>query len=103
MACFSSIYGQIKFPNMLLPDEYTEGEPFRKTVSVKTSQIGQFHAVAFWFTLHIDENTSLSTGADGEMIHWGQSLYFIKNDKAVKAGEKVDITILQSETNIRFE
>ncbi|MEZ4932822.1 MAG: hypothetical protein R2788_11970 [Saprospiraceae bacterium] len=58
---------------------------------------GCLHAVAFWFTLHVDENTSLSTGPDGEMIHWGQALYFLKNDRNVDAGEMVDLAMLQQE------
>lgn len=86
-----------------LPAEHSAHDPLRKPISVLASDNGCLHAVAFWFTLHVDESTSLSTGPDGEMIHWGQALYFLKNDRNVDAGEMVDLTMVQQEVLIRFE
>lgn len=86
-----------------LPDLKVQKDPLRKTLSVKATADGHWQAVAFWFTLHVDSSTSLSTGPDGEMIHWGQALYFLKREQEVKAGEMVELTLLQSEMSILFE
>lgn len=86
-----------------LPAERSANDPLRKPLSVLATESGHFHAVAFWFALHVDERTSLSTGPDGEMIHWGQALYFLKNDRKVESGEMIDLTMVQHEVLIRFE
>ena len=91
----------VNFKN--LPEIYTKDNPLKKQLNVPVTTDGTAHAVVFWFTLHLDEKTSLSTGPEGEMIHWGQAIYFFKNEKEVKAGEQLEFTMLQSDLEFGFE
>ena len=51
---------------------------------------GALHAIAFWFELHIDDRTVLSTAPGAESRHWQQALQFLTGDRPVRAGDVVE-------------
>ena len=85
-----------------IPPFYSEQEPFKKSLTITATEDGDVHAVAFWFTLHLDGETNLSTGPDGEMIHWGQALCFFETELKVKKGAEINLTMNQSDMAIWF-
>ena len=85
-----------------LPDSVGNEVPNKKDVEFEVTKDGVIDSIAFWFDLHIDEKLTLSSGPEGEMIHWGQAIYNFPESKRVKKGEQIGITVLQSETNILF-
>lgn len=77
-------------------------EPNRIPLTAKVTASGTVHAVAFWFDLHLDEDITLNSGPDGEMVHWGQAVYFLPEPKSVSQGEEVKLEALQSDVLLRF-
>ncbi|CAO3446251.1 tetratricopeptide repeat protein [Azospirillum largimobile] len=51
---------------------------------------GALHAIAFWFELHIDDHTMLSTAPGSESRHWQQALQFLTIDRRFRAGDMVE-------------
>jgi tetratricopeptide (TPR) repeat protein len=51
---------------------------------------GALHGIAFWFELHIDDRTVLSTAPGSESRHWQQALQFLTIDRPVGAGDMVE-------------
>ncbi|MDR6770327.1 tetratricopeptide repeat protein [Azospirillum sp. BE72] len=51
---------------------------------------GALHAIAFWFELHIDDHTMLSTAPGSESRHWQQALQFLMIDRRMRAGDMVE-------------
>ncbi|MEO1257361.1 MAG: tetratricopeptide repeat protein [Bacteroidota bacterium] len=99
----SEVFHIHSFDFQNLPKEFSGKNPFKKQLQIPAIADGTVHGVAFWFTLHIDEKISLSTGPKGEMIHWGQALQFLKDTRNAQAGSTIDLTFLQSEVLIAFE
>lgn len=86
-----------------LPEPATPENPNKHSMEVEVTKEGRMHGIMFWFTLHLDDKISMSSGPDGELIHWGQALYMFDDEQLVKPGDKVAITALQSESVITFE
>ena len=86
-----------------LPPATSDDQPNEKQLEVNVTQDGVAHGVAFWFDLHLDDTICLSSGPDGEMIHWGQAIYFFQKEQQVKAGDVLSVKLLQSEMKITFE
>ncbi|MBP2297812.1 tetratricopeptide repeat protein [Azospirillum picis] len=51
---------------------------------------GALHAIAFWFELHIDDRTVLSTAPGADSRHWQQAVQFLDCGRQVAAGETVE-------------
>ena len=85
-----------------LPPTTMEQSPTESPMEVQVTQDGQVHGVAFWFTLHLDDEISLSSGPEGEMVHWGQAFYFFREPVMVKAGETFKFKALYSDMLLRF-
>jgi tetratricopeptide (TPR) repeat protein len=85
-----------------LPPTASPDEPNKSKITVKITQDGVLHALAFWFELDLDEKLRLSSGPKGEMIHWGQAIYSLPKNKKVKAGEEITISIEQFEMGLAF-
>ena len=90
----------IDFKN--LPDNHPEHKPFTKQISFEVAQDGEVHAIAFWFDLHLTDKISRSSGPEGEMVHWRQAVYYFDKATQVKKGDTMEITLLQSESQIKF-
>lgn len=86
-----------------IPEERSSDHPHKKSLSVTASKDGEFQAVLFWFQLHLDDEISLSSGPNGEMKHWGQAIFFLAESKQVKAGDRIELEMLQSDYLILFD
>ena len=85
-----------------LPDTMLEHNPTRFQIDVNIQKDGVLHGVAFWFDLFIDEEIKLSTGPNGEMIHWGQALYMFEEARDVKKGETFVLDVYITDSQIYF-
>ena len=85
-----------------LPPQASIESPNTFEAEVVASQTGTVHGIAFWFDLHLDDQIQLSSGPEGEMIHWGQAAYIFEDSLEVKNGEVIKIKILQSDMRIQF-
>lgn len=89
------------FNNIPEPIESNNPEIVPQEVSITDS--GTVQAVVFWFDLHMDEEVSLSSGPGGEMVHWGQAIYYLEDTREVKTNEKVSLKVKYSDWMLRFE
>lgn len=85
-----------------LPPQASIDKPNEIEVEVEILNDGMIHGVAFWFNLHLNKDIKLSSGPGGELKHWGQAMYIMKNPILVKKGEIVNLVALQSETAVQF-
>lgn len=94
-------FGAIDFKH--LPPAASTANPNVRTLSIKTTEEGVVHGIAFWFDLHLDAQTQLSSGPDGEMIHWGQAVYIFEDSLKVDSGTELSIKMYQSDALIQFD
>jgi tetratricopeptide (TPR) repeat protein len=85
-----------------LPLAYSDDQPNVTSLHFPITQDGSLQALVFWFDLHLDADISVSSRPDGELEHWGQALFCFPEPQAVKAGQTVQISMLQSDSVIRF-
>ncbi|MGB0177680.1 MAG: 50S ribosomal protein L11 methyltransferase [Owenweeksia sp.] len=85
-----------------LPPAVGPEAPNRDHIEVEIIADGMLHAVAFWFDLHLDDKLTLSSGPEGEMIHWGQAVYTLAPARQVKKGQRLDLCVEQSEMKVVF-
>ncbi|MCB2184951.1 MAG: tetratricopeptide repeat protein [Deltaproteobacteria bacterium] len=78
-----------------LPPESTRRLTFR------ADQAGRADAVAFWFTLHLDPQTSLSTAPD-LYSHWTQAVQLLSPAPTLPAGGSLTLTAEQDHQGLRF-
>ena len=86
-----------------LPKATSPQSPNVHTINVEITTDGEIDAVVFWFDLHFDDELTLSSGPEKEMIHWGQAVECFDKPRKVKAGDIISLTVEQSETNVVFK
>jgi len=86
-----------------LPKIASPENPNQSQIEVSIIENGMPHLLVYWFELLLDDQLSLSSGPDGEMIHWGQATYGLPNMNAKKKGDKLKFKVNQSEMQIDFE
>lgn len=86
-----------------IPEARNSDKPHKKPLTITAKKDGEFQAILFWFQLHLDDEISLSSGPNGEMKHWGQAIFFLPKSKQIKAGDQVDLEMLQSDYLILFD
>lgn len=69
---------------------------------VKITVNGNIQAIAFWFDLKMDDEETYSSGPKGEMVHWGQAVYFFGEQKAVNSGDSQSLHVIASESMLKF-
>ncbi|MCR9171472.1 MAG: tetratricopeptide repeat protein [bacterium] len=84
-------------PPLASPDNANE-HPLEVTIT----ESGKVQGVMFWFTLHLDDSLQMSSGPNGEMVHWGQAIQLFDEERDVKAGDILQLTALQSDSLIFF-
>ena len=68
-----------------------------------TVAAGQCNAVCFWFDLHLDEESSFSTGPEEETC-WNQALFFFPGlALEVDAGTEIEIKVGHEPNRIWFD
>ncbi|MEL6864016.1 MAG: tetratricopeptide repeat protein [Bacteroidota bacterium] len=90
----------IDFKN--LPPTAGEDQPNETILKIPIATDGQAHAIAFWFDLHIDEEISLSSGPDGQMVHWEQAIFFLNQNPDVVQGDTLELRVLQTDLMLKF-
>ena len=85
-----------------LPPIYPSDQAHKIPFELSINENGMAQAFVFWFDLYLDEEIVVSSKVNGELEHWGQALFCFPNPKEVTKGEKLKITMLQSENVIRF-
>ncbi|HBK78813.1 MAG TPA: hypothetical protein DDZ83_03865 [Nitrospinae bacterium] len=91
-----------KFEFDKIPVPIPHANPHKMTLEKPVIEDGAVHAIAFWFDLHLDDDTTISNGPEGELIHWGQAVQFFEGDKQVQKGERVRFTMTYSDHQILF-
>lgn len=86
-----------------LPPVTTETQPNTHTIEIPVTQSGNIHGVAFWFSLHLDDEITVSTAPEGEMKHWKQAIYLFEASQLVKKGQSIQLQIYQFETHMDFQ
>ena len=94
-------FWEVNFKN--LPPFYPLEDPNKTLLKFPVTQDGEVHAVAFWFDLHLTEDIVRSSAPDGEMVHWGQAVFYFDIPRSVKSGEEIEVVMCQSEIKIGFE
>lgn len=85
-----------------LPEPTSALNPNIIPIEIEVQWDGEINAIVYWFDLHFDKEESLSSGSDGEMIHWGQAAYGLPGKRKVKKGDLIKLKIEQSDTNLIF-
>lgn len=85
-----------------IPSPITLDQPEEESYAIACTNDGLLQGVAFWFDLHMDREDTLSSGPEGELVHWQQAIYYFETPLAVKKGENITIKTLYSDSLIRF-
>lgn len=85
-----------------LPPVYSHAQPNEIPLHVYITQPGTAQAVVFWFDLHLDDEVVLSSACGGELKHWGQALFCLPVTKPVQQGDRLELTLLQSDMGVSF-
>ncbi len=64
---------------------------------------GTCHGIVFWFDLHLDESTVLSSRSRDQANHWKQAGMFLDQDLPVTAGSELPIIARHNDWGIRFD
>ena len=89
-------YDFLDLPEMGPSQEDTD----RKEVKITSN--GNIQAIAFWFDLKMDDEETYSSGPKGEMVHWGQAIYFFGEQKAVSSGDSQSLQVIASDSMLKF-
>jgi tetratricopeptide (TPR) repeat protein len=73
-----------------------------QTITVQATADGNAQAVAFWFDLHLDDTTTLSTAPGSDSKHWRQAVTFFERERAVQAGETLRLTVGHTDSHFFF-
>lgn len=99
----SDVFDALPIDFYNLPPIAAFDNPNLHPLNIEIKADGELHGIVFWFNLHLDEQLSLSSGPDGEMIHWGQAVCCFEEPKKVKVGDIVSLQAEQSEMKIVFK
>lgn len=80
-----------------LPPAVADLQPLAYPLTFPILETGTAHAILIWFDLHLDDSLTVSSGKDGEMVHWGQAVSFLSEDLAVEVGESVELTLYRTD------
>lgn len=89
-------YDFLDLPEMGPSQEDTD----RKEVKITSN--GNIQAIAFWFDLKMDDEETYSSGPKGEMVHWGQAIYFFGEQKSVSSGDSQSLQVIASDSMLKF-
>jgi len=63
---------------------------------------GQAQAVVYWFELQMDAVETVSTGPDGDLLHWHQAAQYFEQHRRVETGQHLVLEIARSDHNVTF-
>ena len=71
-------------------------------INIKPNRDGKLGAVAFWFTLELDKDVTLSS-APGSGTHWDQAVFYIPEGVPVKEDVEIPLRAKHDISTITFE
>ncbi len=77
-------------------------EPRLQHFLVPATQDGICNAIAFWYHLHLDEETEISTAPDSDITAWEQAIIFLDQEFAVEKGQSLPISGQHDLDNLQF-
>jgi Flp pilus assembly protein TadD len=85
------------------PPPFTpEHAPIIVDLPLLASSSGTIHGMAFWFDLHLDDTTTISTAPAAGVEAWGQAVQFFDESLTVTKGDPVHVQALISDTRIEY-
>ncbi|MGH6930745.1 MAG: tetratricopeptide repeat protein, partial [Dongiaceae bacterium] len=93
----SDVFEMARFDFRRLPKEDAA-----RSVAPQVVVDGTVHAVAFWFDLHLDEAITLSTAPGADSRHWRQAVLFLDQDRPVRRGESLHMTVGHTDSHFHF-
>lgn len=85
-----------------IPEPVAFEDPEEEEYKITCTTDGELQAVAFWFDLHMDKDDTLSSGAEGELVHWQQAVYYFEKPLSVKKDQEIILKALYSDSLVRF-
>jgi precorrin-6B methylase 2 len=76
--------------------------PIEKMIDVPCKTDGLCHAIIFWFTLYLDDETTTSNRI-GSTTHWTQAMESFTHELPVRAGESIQVITRCEGTRIQFK
>jgi tetratricopeptide (TPR) repeat protein len=93
----SDVFDMARFDFRRLP-----AEEAARSIALQAVADGTVHAVAFWFDLHFDDTITLSTALGGDSKHWRQAIAFLDQDRPVRRGEILRLTVGHTDSHFFF-
>jgi hypothetical protein len=94
------VVGEFDFTD--IPPAVHDEQRIHTTAVLKASSQGCANAVVVWFTLHLDSITSVGSGPNDSMDHWGQLCYFLPQEIHVEQGQEITLHISRNDTRWWF-
>ena len=84
--------------------DFRQGSPGERTLelNVPVTEVGRFDAVAFWFSLHLNETISLDTGPFEQDSHWDQAVVVPAKAQSVQRLDTVHLLARHDDTSIEL-
>ena len=76
--------------------------PEERTIPVAATADGSAQLIAFWFTLALDDETTLSTAPDAPATHWQQAVYALDAPIPVRAGQALRLHARHDGNTVRL-
>ncbi|MPY72363.1 MAG: methyltransferase domain-containing protein [Alphaproteobacteria bacterium] len=76
--------------------------PEETTIPIAATADGSAQLIAFWFTLALDEETTLSTAPDAPPTHWQQAVYALDAPIPVRTGQALRLHAQHDGNTVRL-
>ncbi len=76
--------------------------PERRRIDARVEEAGAANAVAYWFELRLDDETSIDTSPASTTTAWEQAIAFFDREGAVRPGERLALRAEHDLRSIRF-
>lgn len=84
------------------PPRRDEHDPEQHRLELEIIADGQAQAVVYWFELQMDAVEAVSSGPDGDLLHWHQAAQYFELHRRVEVGQHLDLEIARSDYNVTF-
>jgi type II protein arginine methyltransferase len=78
-------------------------KPRRFDIPLVATETGECHAIAYWFDLYVDDDTSFSTSPLNGESHWKQAVQCFTSPVTLHAGQQCSLSVRQNSNRFAFE
>ena len=78
-------------------------EPRKFEIPISANQTGNCHAVAFWFDLYLDQETTFTSSPLNSTTHWKQAVQCFPRSRQIKTDQKFRLSVYQDLTKFHFD